>query len=390
VIVAPTTANVLAKAAAGIADDLLTTTLLVATCPIMFAPAMHTQMWQNAATQANVTTLRARGLHVMEPAVGRLTGKDSGPGRMPEPEEIFGFAQQFISSQPSVADSKGHRETTDLATPSSRADSPTSSFAPATPSVEEAKGRLETTNLAGQHVVITAGGTREPIDPVRWIGNRSTGKQGVALAVAALERGAKVTLIAANIDQTELAPFVSALSTPAATEPKGQLGTTGNNGVLIEVETCLEMLQAVRAARPDAAIVIMAAAVADYRPLVTQDSKVKKIPGEPTRSIELVENPDILKELCAERIPGQVVVGFAAETGTATQSVLELGQEKALRKGADLLAVNEVGSSLGFGTPDNHVWLLNAAGAVQGEVSGSKAEVAQVILSAASSLLAPN
>jgi phosphopantothenoylcysteine decarboxylase/phosphopantothenate--cysteine ligase len=330
VIVAPATADLMARARSGRADDLLTATLLVATCPVIMAPAMHTQMWQHPATQANVATLRQRGVTIIEPATGRLTGADSGPGRLPEPQEIFDAAMHLANST-SPPPSSGE----------------------------------QITDFQGQRIVITAGGTREPIDPVRWIGNRSTGIQGLALAQAAAERGATVSLLAANVDEAVLEPI---RNNPAIT--------------IVPVETTLQMYGEVRKAKETANAVIMAAAIADYRPLVTETEKVKKIPGEPTRSLELVENPDILERLSASRLPGQVIVGFAAETGDRFGSFMEYGAAKAKRKGADLLAVNYVGEGHAFGSANNHVWILNKQGVTVSESKGTKRQVAEAILDA--------
>jgi len=325
VIVAPATADLLSRAATGRADDLLTNTLLVATCPIVYVPAMHTQMWQHPATQANVATLRQRGALVIEPDSGRLTGADSGPGRLPEPGRIMAEALTF--AEPEVPKTSSSRS-----------------------------------------VVVTAGGTREPIDPVRWIGNRSSGKQGLAIAQAAAQRGLAVTLIAANIDQGLL--------------DGAKAAAAGERIRIVPVETCLEMLQAVREAEPTADAVVMTAAVADYRPLLAEQAKVKKQAGEPKWSLELVENPDILAELCQRKRPGQVIVGFAAETGDAKHSVLDYGRAKAQRKGADLLAVNDVSAGQGFGTETNKVWLLNSDGDLVAEAAGTKRDVAEAIVDA--------
>ncbi|GEK19996.1 bifunctional phosphopantothenoylcysteine decarboxylase/phosphopantothenate--cysteine ligase CoaBC [Cellulomonas xylanilytica] len=313
VIVAPATADLLARAATGQADDLLTATLLVARCPVLLAPAMHTEMWEHAATVANVETLRARGVHVLDPAAGRLTGSDTGPGRLPEPEEIAAAALTLVSDRPQ--------------------------------------------DLAGTHVVVSAGGTREPLDPVRFLGNRSSGRQGVALARTAHARGARVTLVAANID----------VPVPSGVD-------------VVHAETGAELRDAVRAAAKDADVVVMAAAVADFRPRTSAESKIKKqADGAPT-VLELVETVDILAELGAQRLrPGQVVVGFAAETGDQAGSVLEHGRAKARRKGADLLVVNAVGDGRGFGTDVNDVTILDGAGTVVGEASGSKSEVADAV-----------
>ncbi|MCL1870449.1 MAG: bifunctional phosphopantothenoylcysteine decarboxylase/phosphopantothenate--cysteine ligase CoaBC [Promicromonosporaceae bacterium] len=314
VIVAPATADLLARAASGRADDLLTSTLLAAHGPVVMAPAMHTEMWEHAATRANVATLRARGVHVIEPASGRLTGKDSGAGRLPDPEDIAREALAVLAASRSPQD------------------------------------------LAGRRVVVSAGGTREPLDPVRWIGNRSTGRQGVALAEAARARGAQVTLVAANLEG---------------------VGADAVADVLVRVESTAELREAVRSAALDADVVVMAAAVADFRPAARTEAKIKKVPGQGPAPIELVENPDVLAELVRDRLrPGQVVVGFAAETGDAAGSVLDHGRAKAVRKGADLLAVNAVGAGRGFGTPDNEVWVLDATGEQVAHASGTKRQVA--------------
>ncbi len=317
VVVAPATADVMARAAAGLADDLLTATLLVARCPVLLAPAMHTQMWQHPATVANVATLRARGVHVLEPDSGRLTGDDSGPGRLPAPEAIAAAALALVAA-------------------------------------------TRPRDLAGRHVVVSAGGTREPLDPVRYLGNRSSGKQGIALARAALERGARVTLVAAHVEGTA----------PAGVD-------------LRSVGTALELREAVRAAAQDADVVVMAAAVADFRPAAAAGSKLKRTPGGAPPTLTLVENPDVLAELAADRPrPGQVVVGFAAETGDERGSVLDHGRAKARRKGADLLAVNAVGEGVGFGTDTNDVTVLDGAGQVVAHGAGTKDEVAHLLLDA--------
>jgi len=313
VIVAPATADLLARAATGQAGDLLTATLLVARCPVLLAPAMHTEMWEHPATVANVATLRARGVHVLDPAAGRLTGSDTGLGRLPEPEEIAAAALALVSDRPR--------------------------------------------DLEGTHVVVSAGGTREPLDPVRFLGNRSSGRQGVALARTAQARGARVTLVAANID-VQVPPGVD----------------------VVHAETGAELRDAVRAAAKDADVVVMAAAVADFRPLTSAESKIKKQPDGAPTVLELVETVDILAELGKERLrPGQVVVGFAAETGDATGTVLEHGRAKARRKGADLLVVNAVGGGRGFGTDVNDVTILDGSGALVGQASGTKVEVAHAV-----------
>ncbi|GAA4727322.1 bifunctional phosphopantothenoylcysteine decarboxylase/phosphopantothenate--cysteine ligase CoaBC [Isoptericola chiayiensis] len=336
VVVAPATADLLARAASGRADDLLTSTLLTARCPVVMAPAMHTEMWEHPATRANVATLRERGVHVVEPASGRLTGADTGPGRLPEPEEIVRAALAAVGDV-TVGDAEAGDTTAEAA----------------------AGGRQPAPDLAGRRVVVSAGGTREPVDPVRFLGNRSSGRQGVALAEAAAARGAQVTLVAANLETALTAPLVEA-------------------GVrVVDVGSTAELRTAVREAATAADVVVMAAAVADFRPSRTPGAKIKKTQGEPPPVIELVENPDVLAELARDRLsPGQVVVGFAAETGDAAGSVLEHGRAKARRKGADLLAVNAVGDGRGFGAVDNEVTVLDAAGDVVAEVAGSKRQVA--------------
>ncbi|WP_285779809.1 bifunctional phosphopantothenoylcysteine decarboxylase/phosphopantothenate--cysteine ligase CoaBC [Microtetraspora sp. NBRC 13810] len=310
VVVAPATADVLAKAAHGIAGDLLTNTLLTARCPVVFAPAMHTEMWEHPATRANVATLRERGALVIDPAVGRLTGADSGRGRLPDPPEIFEFCRRVLAGRPS--------------------------------------------DLAGRHVLVSAGGTREAIDPVRFIGNRSSGLQGYALARTALARGAQVTLIAANV----------ALPDPAGAK-------------VVRVESARQLREAVVEAAGQADAVVMAAAVADFRPASRSDSKIKKSGAEPD-PIHLVQNPDILAELGERRREegaGPVIVGFAAET----DDVLENGRAKLERKGCDLLVVNQVGDGLAFGTPDNAAVVLVAGGDPVEIARGPKEDLADVV-----------
>lgn len=314
VIVAPATADLLSRAASGAANDLLTNVLLTARCPIVYAPAMHTEMWLNAATQENVATLRSRGSIVIDPADGRLTGADSGPGRLPDAEEIVSVALGVLSEQ----------------------------------------------DLLGQQIVITAGGTREFLDPVRFLGNSSSGKQGVALAIAARDRGAKVTLICANVS----------VSMPA--------------GVTIEnVITGDDMHAAVMKASMSADVIVMAAAIADYKPKTTQISKMKKSDDGSSPTIELVRTTDILADLVTHRNtshPDQVIVGFAAETGDNHGSVLEHGIAKLQRKGCDLLVINEVGPNLAFGTDDNEVTILTREPAAQTTISKtSKTQIAHAI-----------
>ncbi|WP_323101913.1 bifunctional phosphopantothenoylcysteine decarboxylase/phosphopantothenate--cysteine ligase CoaBC [Intrasporangium sp. YIM S08009] len=316
VVVAPATADVLAKAAHGLADDLLTNTLLTARCPVVFAPAMHTEMWEHAATRANVATLRSRGVHVVEPAVGRLTGADSGAGRLPEPEDIYAACLEVLDRVPNASDA------------SNASDAP------------DASGQGP---LAGRRVVVSAGGTREPLDPVRFLGNRSSGKQGLAIAASAAARGAEVTLVAANVD----------LPAP--------------DGIrVVRVGTTLELRDAVTAAAQGADVVVMAAAPADFRPATVSDSKIKKdptaAPGEGGLTVELVENPDIVRGLVADRdalgAQRPLVVSFAAETGDVNGSVMDHARAKFARKGSDVQVVNEVGTDLTFGKDDTTVHVL--------------------------------
>lgn len=311
VVVAPATADMLAKAAHGLADDLLTNTLLTARCPVVFAPAMHTEMWEHPATRENVATLRRRGAIVIEPAVGRLTGKDTGKGRLPDPEEIYEVCRRVL-----------------------------------------ARGAAEP-DLAGRHVVISAGGTREPLDPVRFLGNRSSGKQGYALARTAAARGARVTLVAAN----------TALADPAGVD-------------VVRVGTALQLREAVLKAAADADAVVMAAAVADFRPAVYADGKIKKKDGQEPAPVNLVRNPDILAEISAERArEGQIVVGFAAET----DDVLANGRTKLARKGCDLLVVNEVGETKTFGSEENEAVILASDGTETPVTHGPKEALADTI-----------
>ncbi|MGI9083969.1 MAG: bifunctional phosphopantothenoylcysteine decarboxylase/phosphopantothenate--cysteine ligase CoaBC [Aeromicrobium sp.] len=313
VVVAPATANVLAKAAHGLADDLLTNTLLTARCPVVMAPAMHTEMWDNAATRANVETLRSRGVVVLEPASGRLTGVDTGKGRLPEPEEIFTAALNIL----------------------------------------EARSR----DLVGKHVVVSAGGTREYLDPVRFLGNRSSGRQGHALAEAAVARGATVTIVAANV----------ALPEPAGAE-------------LIPVVTTEDLRREVLLAASDADVVVMAAAPADFRPDTQVESKIKKTHDGSAPQIVLVENPDILVELVRTRVSKRpVVVGFAAETGDEDGSVLDHARAKLERKGCDLLVVNDVSGERVFGRDDNEAVILGVDGSVTPVPHGPKIALAHAV-----------
>ena len=315
VLVAPATADLLAKAATGGADDLLTNLLLTARCPVLYAPAMHTEMWEHPATAANVATLRERGAVVVEPASGRLTGADTGKGRLPEPVEIFELVLAALDRGDASQD------------------------------------------LAGRKVVVSAGGTREYLDPVRFLGNRSSGLQGYALARAAASRGAHVTLVSANVS----------LPDPAGVS-------------VVRVETTEQLREAVVAATATADAVVMAAAPADFRPTTVSDAKIKKAEDGSAPAIELAQNPDILAEISHERArEGAVIVGFAAETGDATGSVLELGRGKLARKACDLLVVNDVSGGAVFGSLDNEAVILGADGAAVEVPRGSKTALAHVI-----------
>ena len=332
IVVAPATAHLLAKAAHGLADDLLTNTLLTARCPVVLAPAMHTEMWEHPATVANVATLRSRGVHVVDPGSGRLTGADTGQGRLPEPEDIFAVCRELLS---------------DVAAPPASC-SPVTPLAGTESATESAQnGGLGATNgaLSGRRVLISAGGTREPLDPVRFLGNRSSGKQGYALAAVACARGADVTLISANVE----------LPVPD--------GVT-----LVRVQTAVELGEAVAKAAQESDVVVMAAAVADFRPAHYTDVKIKKThhttaSDDPTGSgptIALVRNPDVLAELVQSRgaATSPVIVGFAAETGDAGHTVLDHARDKLARKGCDIIVANEVGVDKTFGQDTNTVHIL--------------------------------
>jgi phosphopantothenoylcysteine decarboxylase / phosphopantothenate---cysteine ligase len=328
VVVAPATADLLAKAATGQADDLLTNTLLTTRAPVLLAPAMHTEMWEHPATRDNVATLRRRGVVVLDPAVGRLTGTDSGPGRLPEPAEIFAACRALLDGRPPAADVR--------------------------------------TDLRGRHVVVSAGGTREHLDPVRFLGNRSSGRQGYALATTALARGAEVTLVAANV---------------ALPDPVG--------AKVVRVVSAAELRDAVLSAADHADAVVMAAAVADFRPRDRLDTKIKKSAGEP-EPIVLVRTADVLAELAARPHGGQVVVGFAAETGDADGDVLAHGRAKLATKGADLLVVNEVGDDRGFELPDNAAVILASDGTEVDVPHGLKEALADRVWDLVAVRLAPD
>ena len=310
-VVAPATANILAKMACGLADDLLSTTLLAAQAPIIVCPAMNTGMYLNAATQENITRLQSRGVTVMPPATGHLACGTSGPGRLPEPQQIVEFLNAFFA-------------------------------------VREG-------DLRGLKVLVTAAGTREPIDPVRYVGNRSSGKMGYAVAQMAAERGADVLLVSGP----------SALAVPA-------------NVRCVQVETTNEMLEACLAAYADVDIVIKAAAVADYRPRDVAEQKIKKKTDD-ALTVVMDKNPDILKTLGAQKTH-QVLVGFAAET----QNLLANAREKVVKKNLDMIVANDVtAAGAGFNADTNIVKLLFANGEVRELEQMPKVEVANLILDAA-------
>ncbi|GAA1338528.1 bifunctional phosphopantothenoylcysteine decarboxylase/phosphopantothenate--cysteine ligase CoaBC [Arthrobacter roseus] len=325
VVVAPATADLLAKAAGGFAGDLLTTTLLMAGSPVCYVPAMHTEMWQHPATVRNVEILRDRGNIVLEPDSGRLTGPDSGPGRLPEPSSIVESLQPLLE-----------------------------------------RGR-HLSCLSGKRVIITVGGTREPLDPVRFLGNRSSGKQGMALARSAIEAGAVVQVIAANTE----------VRVPRGAE-------------VLEVETTAEMQQAVMEQLPLADVVIMAAAVADFRPAEVAGSKIKKRDGYADPVLELVRNPDILRELVEHRErSGQkvLIAGFAAETGDDQTDALTYAREKLRRKGCDLLVLNDVSGGNVFGEDSTTVTILTAGTSETTSVAGTKENVANTIVTSIAALM---
>jgi phosphopantothenoylcysteine decarboxylase / phosphopantothenate---cysteine ligase len=326
VFVAPATADLLARAATGRADDLLTNILLTAHCPVLFAPAMHTEMWEHAATRSNVATLRERGAVVLDPDSGRLTGADSGPGRLPDPAELASVAAAVLGD-PEIA------------------------------------VRAANQDLAGLRVVVSAGGTREHLDPVRFLGNASSGRMGWALARGAVLRGASVTLVAANVT----------LPAPPGVE-------------VVPVVSTAELAAAMSTAAAGADLVVMAAAPADFTPAQASQTKIKKSGPDAGLQLDLVQTPDVLAGLVRARTdPRQVLVGFAAETPTEHASLLELGQAKLLRKGCDLLVLNDVGHGKVFGREDNEIVLLGTAGA-SGPYAGRKDSLAHEIWDAALAL----
>lgn len=325
IVVVAATADLIARVRAGMADDLLTATILAFRGPVMLVPAMHTAMWQNPATRDNVAELRRRGVEVVEPASGPLSSGDRGPGRLPDPADVAARVGALI----------------DAGTPAR--------------------------DLAGVRVLVTAGGTREPLDPVRYLGNRSSGRQGCALAREALRRGARVTLLAASV-APELVPAGAAV---------------------VPAPSAADLDRAVRERLDDTDVLLMAAAVADFRPRAAAEQKIAKDPDDPTGvpTIELERTPDILATVARGPRRPAVLVGFAAETGDAAR-VLERGRRKARRKGADLLAVNAVGAGRGFGDVDNDVRLLDAEGREVARVQGPKERVAARILDEVASLAA--
>lgn len=326
VVIAPATADLLARAATGRADDLLTNVLLTARCPVVFAPAMHTEMWQHPATVANVATLRGRGAIVLNPDSGRLTGADTGPGRLPEPAEIFAAASTILGNP-------------ELATQAAAQD------------------------LLGLRVAISAGGTREHLDPVRFLGNSSSGKMGYALARAAGLRGANVTVIAANV---------------SLNPPPGVTVRT--------VTSTAELQEAMSKAAAESDLVIMAAAPADYTPETYQPTKIKKTSADSGLTLELVQTTDISAGLVQSRTdPRQVIVGFAAETPNAEHDLLELGKTKLAKKGCDLLVLNAVGQGLVFGQEASEITLLTAETS-SGPFAGNKDTLAHQVLDAAADL----
>jgi phosphopantothenoylcysteine decarboxylase/phosphopantothenate--cysteine ligase len=330
VVVAPATADLLARAVAGRADDLLTATLLTARCPVLFAPAMHTEMWFHPATVENVATLRRRGAVVLEPASGRLTGADTGPGRLPEAEEITTLAGLLLE-----------------------------------------RGDALPYDMAGVKVLVTAGGTREPLDPVRFIGNRSSGKQGYAVARVMAQRGAEVTLIAGNT--------------------AGLIDPAGVN--VVHIGSAAQLGDAVSKHAPDANVLVMAAAVADFRPAHVATAKIKKSADEKDApSVELVRNDDVLADAVRARADGQLpnmgaIVGFAAETGDADGDVLFHARAKLKRKGCEMLVVNAVGEGRAFEVDHNDGWMLSADGTETALEHGSKTLMASRIVDAIGALL---
>ena len=335
VVVAPATANTIAKMAAGLADDLLGTTLLATTAPVLIAPAMHTEMWRHPATQANIDTLTSRGVHMIGPVSGELTGGDSGPGRVSEPEDIYAAIRRELEQR----------------APGSAA-------------------------AAGTRWLVTAGGTREPLDPVRYIGNRSSGRQGLEVARAAAARGADVTLVAVNMDPGLVRMTPETL--PGAAE--GSYASHESGIRILTASSTEELRDVVREEADQHDVVVMAAAVSDYRAADVAQDKMRKEDTGGALSIELVETPDILAEIAASRREGQTIVGFAAET-PGEKTLAERAFAKRERKGCDLLAANEVGWDRGFERDDNHLLVVDEAGIVA-DVAGTKRETAEGLVTA--------
>lgn len=325
VLVAPATANVIAKCACGMADDMLTTTLLATKAPVFFAPAMNTNMYENSITQQNLHTLQERGCHIIDPAAGHLACGTSGVGRMPEPQELVEILADFFATGKELAES------------------------------DEADSRqhlAEGLDFSGLNILVTAAGTREPIDPVRYIGNRSSGKMGYAIAEAARDLGANVTLI----------------SGPSALTP-----LAGVN--FFKVESARDMRRLVLENFPESQIVIKAAAVADYRVKNVADHKIKKNDEELTLVLE--KNPDILKELGQKKQKGQVLVGFAAET----QNLIQYAQSKLEKKNLDMIVANDVSKpQAGFNVDTNLIKLLKRDGSIEELPLMSKKDLAYIIL----------
>jgi phosphopantothenoylcysteine decarboxylase / phosphopantothenate---cysteine ligase len=325
IVVAPATARLIGAYAAGISSDLLTATLLATRAPVVICPAMHTEMWEHPAVTENLVTLRRRGVHVVEPESGRLAGGDVGSGRLADPAAITATVMELLCGQP-------------------------------------ARDRVSDRALAGITALVTAGGTREPIDPVRFIGNRSSGKQGYALAAELARRGATVTLV----------------STATATMPS-PIGTE-----VVSVETAAEMAAAVLSRHADADVVVMAAAVADFTPKVAAAQKLKKADGPP--EVVLEPTMDILAHLGANRRPGQVLVGFAAETSSPSQAGDDLrryAEQKLAAKGADLIVANDVSApGTGFAYDTNEVLIVGSGGLQIHVPLASKETVATAVVDA--------
>lgn len=322
IVIAPATADFMARSTHGIASDLLSNILLSATAPVVLAPAMHTQMWEHPATRSNVATLRKRGYIVLDPDSGPLTGSDSGSGRLPAPKQIFDAVEAQLHSN--------------------------------------------TGALLGRHVVISAGGTQEDWDPVRFIGNRSSGKQGVALARAALAAGARVTLVAGHMD----------IDPPAGVDLISALSGERMHKVLVNL----------LAEQPDC--VIMAAAVADFRPVAQSASKIKKTQG--VQNLELEQTTDILADICAQRGSGPtpLILGFAAETTESPQELAKLALGKLAAKGADAIIVNNVSDGQIFGSDSTEVFFVDAH-STTGPIRGSKLNVAHAVVHRLAELLGP-